>query len=132
MKNDGVPVLDSVAAILRQMRPDFPSPVTITFPWHSWSKSTACTKLSLSRPVSETIPAASMFSTSWARCKIAVLFTSELPFYDCVDFFNDPNERFEVSQRQRIGPIAQRAIRVLVNFHKERIDPCRHTGTGQG
>ena len=31
-KNAGVPVLDSVAAILRQMMPDLPMPVTMTRP----------------------------------------------------------------------------------------------------
>ena len=34
-KNAGVPVLASVAAILRQMMPDLPMPVTITRPWQS-------------------------------------------------------------------------------------------------
>ena len=35
MKNDGVPVEASVAAILPAMWPDLPMPVTMTRPWHS-------------------------------------------------------------------------------------------------
>ncbi|SRN26651.1 Uncharacterised protein [Shigella flexneri] len=33
-KNEGVPVLANVAAILRPMCPDFPIPMTTTFPLH--------------------------------------------------------------------------------------------------
>ena len=40
-KQAGVPVLESVAAILRQMMPDLPMPVTITRPRQSRSSCTA-------------------------------------------------------------------------------------------
>ena len=48
MKNDGVPVLDSVAAIFAPMCPLFPTPVTTTFPSHSSIIFTALLKLSSS------------------------------------------------------------------------------------
>ena len=46
MKNDGVPVLDSVAAILAPICPLLPTPVTITLPWQRNISSTALSKLS--------------------------------------------------------------------------------------
>ena len=41
-----MPVLESVAAILRQMMPDLPMPVTMTRPRHSSSRRTARSKRS--------------------------------------------------------------------------------------
>ena len=46
MKNDGVPVDDSVAAIFAPMWPLFPTPVTITFPLQLYIMSTARSKFS--------------------------------------------------------------------------------------
>ncbi len=45
-KNDGVPVLASVAAILPPMWPDFPIPITMTRPWQLNINSQALTKSS--------------------------------------------------------------------------------------
>src|SRR5688500_11843120 len=105
MKNDGVPVLDKVAAILRQIRPDFPNPVTTTLPRHAWSNSTALTKLSSRRSTSEAIPFASILRTSLARCRIIALFTSGLPFQKSVNFFNHPDKPLEFLQWQGIRSI---------------------------
>ena len=62
-KNADVPVLASVAAILRQMMPDLPMPVTMTRPWHSYSIRTARSKFSSSRSTSAMIAAASVCRT---------------------------------------------------------------------
>ncbi len=74
-KNAGVPVLAKVAAILRQIKPDFPSPVTTTLPRHWRNICTARTKLSSRRSTMERIPSASMRSTSAARVSAALDFT---------------------------------------------------------
>ena len=44
MKSAGVPVLVSVAAILRATTPEVPAPVVATLPAHAASSSTACAK----------------------------------------------------------------------------------------
>ena len=46
MKNDGVPVLDSVAAIFAPMCPLLPTPVIITLPWQLYISSTALSRFS--------------------------------------------------------------------------------------
>ena len=59
-KNAGVPVLASVAAILRATWPDLPMPVTTTRPWQSRHTAHAATKRSSSRDCSATTACASM------------------------------------------------------------------------
>src|SRR3954469_15221680 len=62
-KYAGVPVLDSVEAILRAMWPDLPMPLTITRPRRCRIRSSAATKRESSRSVSACTACASMAST---------------------------------------------------------------------
>ena len=66
-KYAGVPVLASVAAILRAMWPDLPMPVTMTRPWRLRMMSTARSNSSPTRSASAATAAASMRSTRRAR-----------------------------------------------------------------
>ena len=62
-KYAGVPVLESVEAILRAMWPDLPMPLTITRPRQSRIRETAARKRSSSRAISARTASASMAST---------------------------------------------------------------------
>ncbi len=62
-KNDGVPVLESVAEILRPIRPDLPIPVTATRPLQARSTSTAFAKVASSRALTSSMARASIAST---------------------------------------------------------------------
>src|SRR5581483_11716414 len=70
-KNADVPVLESVAAILRAMMPDLPMPVTITRPRQEAIRSTACVKRSSRQAIKPLIAAASVASTLRARARSA-------------------------------------------------------------
>ena len=59
MKNEGVPVEESVAAIFAPMCPLLPTPVTMTLPLHSYISETAFSKLSSSLPISPSTASAS-------------------------------------------------------------------------
>ena len=61
VKNEGVPVLESVAAIFAPMWPLLPTPVTITFPLQFSIRSTALSKLSSSCGISPNTASASSF-----------------------------------------------------------------------
>ena len=66
-KYAGEPVLDSVAAILRQTMPDLPMPVRITRPRQSRTSATAVVNRSSSRSASARTASASVTSTLRAR-----------------------------------------------------------------
>src|SRR6266850_6148319 len=62
-KNEGVPVLERVAEILRPIRPDLPIPVTAMRPLHANRTSTALTKVLSRRALTSCRARASISST---------------------------------------------------------------------
>src|SRR6266508_5041340 len=95
MKNDGVPVLANVAAILRQINPDLPTPVTTTLPRQPRSSSTARTKLSSRRSTIERIPLDSTRSTSAARLRSSADFTLLIYLGQFIDSFDGLEQSLE-------------------------------------
>ena len=84
MKNEGVPVLASVAAILRPTCPDFPMPVTTMRAVQSSTHSTARLNSSSTFSVSFFTAAASSASVSFAFSRITSRFIRRSPFpFDC-------------------------------------------------
>jgi len=79
-KNDGVPVLDSVAEIFRPISPDFPIPVTATRPLHSKSTSTALVKVASSRAITSCSARASISKTLRAVSKLTIIPAFSLRF----------------------------------------------------
>ena len=70
-KKLGVPVLASVAAILRPTRPDLPIPVIISLPRHSSMRSTADTNFSSTESAMRSSAADSIRSVLRARSMIS-------------------------------------------------------------
>src|SRR5438067_1228950 len=124
-KNAGVPVLVSVAAILRQMIPDLPMPVTMTRPRQLRSRSTAASNLASTRPTSARIAAASVSSTFRASARSAIDRHPGLPG-DRVNRHQATKERLEAIEAQRVLRIAFGCQRVLVHFEKDAVDAGRH------
>src|SRR6266404_9284259 len=69
-KNDGVPVLERVAEILRPMRPDLPMPVTAMRPLQAKRTSTAFTKVLSRRAFTSCRARASISSTRRAVSRL--------------------------------------------------------------
>ena len=137
-KKAGVPVLESVAAIFRQMMPDLPMPVTMTRPRQSSSSRTACSNVPSSRSTSARMAAASVCSTFLASAISMVTRAlhrrsgRRTPLSrDGVDAFQLEHERLELVQTQRVGGIALRARGLLVDFHEHRIDAGGDAGRRQ-
>src|SRR5687768_1149119 len=122
-KNAGVPVLASVAAILRQTMPDFPMPVTITRPLQWRTSSTARAKRSSTRSTSASTAAASVWRTLRARDRSGM-------FHDLIKGHEAPQERFHAIQPQRIGGVAFGAAWFFVDFHEDAVHARGHTGLG--
>src|SRR6266849_1188807 len=78
-KNDGVPVLESVAEIFRPISPDLPIPVTATRPLQAKSPSTALAKLASSRALTSCSARASISSTRRAVSKLIAGSNAEQP-----------------------------------------------------
>src|SRR5688572_27240993 len=113
-KNAGVPVLASVAAILRQMTPDLPMPVTMTRPLQLWISITARANLSSMRCSSARIAAASVWRTLRASVKSGMsgdLIKSDQP----------AQEHLEAIEAKSVGRIALGAGGLLMNFHEHAI-----------
>ena len=56
----------------------------------------------------------------------------ELPFCNAVDLFDDAEQTLRILQRQGVRPIAQRLIRIFMDFHEQRIDADGDSGPRQG
>src|SRR5712691_12938605 len=127
---DGVPVLVSVAAILRQMMPDLPMPVRMTWPRHSRRSWTARSNRSSSRDTSARIAAASVSSTFRASERSPIDASLGSLRYR-VDRHQAAEQRLEPIQRQRVLRVALRAGRVLVHFEKDAVDARGDAGRRQ-
>src|SRR5258708_1060024 len=79
-KNDGVPVLESVAEIFRPISPDFPMPVTATRPLQAKSTSTALAKLLSRRAFTSCSARASISSTLRAVSRLTAISAYSLHF----------------------------------------------------
>src|SRR3954454_9794678 len=112
-KNAAVPVLVNVAAILRQMSPDLPMPVTMTRPLHRRSSSTTQSNRSSSRSTSARIAAASVSRTFLASARSAMEAYLGL-FGDRVDRDQAQKQGLECVEAQRVLRVAARARRLLV------------------
>src|SRR5438477_3895470 len=130
-----VPVLVSVAAILRAMRPDLPMPVTITRPAQLRSRLTAQSKRSSSRSTSARIAAASVCSTFRARARPwTVVVPAALSFgrsamharlgalRNRVDRHQPLEQRLQQVEPQRVLRVTLRAARVLVHLEEDAVD----------
>ena len=140
-KKAGVPVLDSVAAILRQMMPDLPMPVTMTRPRHSSSSRTARSKRSSRRSTQREnggrlglqhlagerqVDAGQLTASRRARVLGGHRFARR-----GVDALQLADQRLEPVEAQRVGGVALGARRLLVDFHEHRVDAGGDAGGGQ-
>ena len=106
-KNDGVPMLVSVAAILRQMMPDLPMPVRMTRPWHSRRSWTARSKRSSSRSTargSRRPPSRAPFAR--ARNHPWIVRRTSASLRDRVDGHQPPQQRLQPIQVKRVLGVA--------------------------
>ena len=85
-KNDGVPVLANVAAILRAICPDLPMPVTMTRAGQSKMHRTTFTNSSFTLLTSFATASDSSFSVSTAFCRIISLSMDAVPPYAILHF----------------------------------------------
>src|SRR5262245_49778306 len=129
-KNDGVPMLASVAAIFRQMRPDLPMPVRMTRPLHSRSRRTAQSKRPSRRSTSARMAAASVSRTFRARARSA-MDANLGAFRDRVDCQQPLQERLEAIQAQRVLSVAFGARRVVVYLDENSIDAGGDAGRAE-
>src|SRR5262249_54701669 len=133
----GVPVLASVAAILRQMMPDLPIPVTTTLPRQAARICTAWSKRSSSRPLTVSSAAISTAKTWRARrtaspsagrrargARLALRGSG-------IDALELGEQRRQLGKRIGIGPIAEGAVGILVRLEEDRVDTDRHRGARQ-
>src|ERR1043166_7860617 len=120
-KNAGVPVLVSVAAILRQMMPDLPMPVRMTRPLQWRSSSTAQEKRASMRSTSARMAAASVSST--LRAKFRSAMDGDCLARDFVDREEPAEQRFELVERERVLRVALRARRILMDLEEPAVDP---------
>src|SRR5262245_36348794 len=102
-KKAGVPVLARVAAILRPMIPDLPTPVTITRPRHCLMRSTARRNDSFRRGSSARIAFASISRILRASVRSAM---NLLALCDGVEGHQAPQQRLEPIESKRILRIA--------------------------
>src|SRR5579875_3335886 len=114
----GVPVLESVAATLRPIRPDFPIPVTTTRPRQPSSSSTALSKRPSSRSCRSRMACASISSTRRAtsRLMLSPLTHERSELVQAVD------QRDEPVQVQRVSPVGKRSLGSIMDFHKYPVD----------
>src|SRR5690242_7893381 len=127
--NAGVPVLVSVAAILRQMMPDLPMPVRMTRPLHCRSSCTAQSKRPSRRSTSARIAAASVSSTLRARARPASFDEPASATRADLARFDDPVERdepaeqrLELVERERVLRVALGSRRCFVHLEKHAVD----------
>src|SRR5687768_3266661 len=120
-KNAGVPVLASVAAILRQMTPDLPMPVTMTRPLQLRISITARANLSSMRCSSARIAAASVWRTFRASVRSGMSG-------DLIKSDQAPQEGLESIEPQGVGRIALGAGGLFMNFHEHAV----HAGADPG
>src|SRR5882757_2374890 len=113
-------MLVSVAAILRQMMPDLPIPVTMTRPWHSRRSWTARSNRSSRRSTSARIAAASVSSTLRASVRSPIDAFLVLFGYR-VDGHQAAQQRLEPIHVQRVLRITLGARRVVVHFQKDAV-----------
>src|SRR5688572_1876341 len=114
-KNAGVPVLASVAAILRQTMPDLPMPVTMTRPLQWRISSTALAKRSSTRSTSASTAAASVCRTLRAIERSGI-------FHDLIKGEKPAEQPFDPVEAQCVGRIAPGAAGLLVHFQKDPVD----------
>src|SRR3954469_3679937 len=119
-KNAGVPVLVSVAAILRQMMPDLPIPVTITRPAHCLSSWTAASNLPSTRLTSARIAAASVSSTLRASARSAIGRHLGL-LHDPINGDQALEQRLEPIESERVLRVAHRPCRLFVHLEEHAV-----------
>src|SRR5688572_30739494 len=122
-KKAGVPVLASVAAILRQMMPDLPMPVTMTRPLQLRIRVTARAKLSSMRCSSARIAAASVCRTLRASVRSGM---SD----DLIKSDEAPQEGLQTIEAEGVSRIAPGAAGFLVDFHEHAVHPRADSGLG--
>src|SRR4051794_10326082 len=109
-KNAAVPVLVSVAAIFRQMRPDLPMPVTMTRPRQPSRRATARSKVASIRGTRARIAAASVSRTFRASARLGMrgpLVRTRLgPLRDSVERLEPQEERLEAVEAKRVLGVA--------------------------
>src|SRR6185436_15664929 len=120
-KKAGVPVLASVAAILRQMMPDLPMPVTITRPLQRTTSDTASAKRSSRRSTSASTAAASVWRTLRASVRSGIAD-------DLIKGDQAPQEGLEAIELEGIGRVALGAARLFVHLHENSVDAGGHAG----
>ena len=138
-KQADVPVLESVAAILRQMMPDLPMPVTMTRPRHSKQQLHRVLERAPSRrstrpriaaaSIRRTFRASSSASVSGAAASAwlppAVRRVRERLRESRTSLSSSGGQQVE---RQRVLRVALCLRRVLVDFHEHAVDACGHAG----
>src|SRR6476646_7755913 len=129
-KNAGVPVLVRVAAIFRQMIPDFPMPVTITRTRHPRRTSTARSNDPSRRSTSARIAAASVCSTLRASARSA-MDGGLGSLHDRVDRGQLAEERLDQIEPQGILCIAAGAGRFVVDLQEHAVDAGSDAGRGK-
>src|SRR5262249_49439351 len=136
-KRAGVPVLVRVAAIFRHMMPDLPIPVTTTLPVHAANRSMARPKRPSRRAPKAAIALASIDSTRRARRTSSLsrarrTVGGRLAFLgNGIDLLQFAQQRFELVETIRIGPVTERVVRILMHFQEHCIHPGSHCGTSQ-
>src|SRR5688572_516464 len=103
MKNADVPVLENVAAILRQIMPDLPIPVRITRPLQSRTSNTARSNRASSRSASASTAAASVCRTFCASDR------SGMRLDDPIKLDQVLHQRLQAIETKRVSTIAFRA-----------------------
>src|SRR4051812_15838460 len=135
-KKDAVPVLVNVAAILRQMMPDFPIPVRMTRPLQRRSNCTAASNRSSSRSTSARMAAASVSRTLRASARpSAVVGPTPTPsngrsamearlclLCDSVDCDKAAEQWLELVEPQCVLRVTSRPRWILMHFEEHAVD----------
>src|SRR5262249_52806338 len=133
-KNAGVPVLESVAAIFRQMMPDLPIPVTITRPRQSRSRRIARSKRSSRRSSRARIAAASVWSTLRANARSIIgggdagdsgMARGRTIFDNRMDGKERRGQRLEPIEMQGVLCVTLGLRRIVVDFEKDTVHAGR-------
>src|SRR5206468_12402744 len=125
-----VPEVGSVAAIFRQMIPDFPMPATMTRPVQLHSSCTAASNRASRRATSARIAAASVSSTLRASLRSAMDARLGL-LGNTVDRDQAVEQRLEPVELQRVLGVAQGARRVVVHLEEHAVDAGGNAGRGE-
>ena len=139
-KNAGVPVLESVAAILRQMMPDLPMPVTMTRP-RQFEQDPHGLFESLVEPIDERQDRGRLglqdlarereidgCDARHARAPDAAAVVSRAAASIAFELHD---ERLEPVEPQRVGGVALRLRGIVVHFHEHGVDARGHAGRRQ-